>query len=99
MLQIVSQGAFHGQTLYMVCNIKQKGKWGESSKFYQAWVLAAERRPGRNELMSTKVFRRQVFLAKVRVVIKNAKNVARTPLLQYSIIDDLLEKLTNSEKG
>jgi len=82
----------------MACNIKQDGKWGASSKFYQAWVLAAGRRPDRFDRMSTRVFRGKLFLAKVRTVEKTAKNVPRHPLLHYSIIDDLLERLTDSEK-
>lgn len=97
--QIVSQGEFHGEKLYLACNVKQDGKWGESSKFYQAWVLAAGRRPDRYDRMSTNVFRGKVFLAKVRSVNTNAKNLPRPPLLQYSIIDDLLDRLTDSEKA
>ena len=81
----------------MACNIKQDGKWGASSKFYQAWVLAAGRKPDRFDRMSTRVFRGKVFLAQVRVVTTNVKNVARSPLLQYSVIDDLLERRTDSE--
>jgi len=70
-----------------------------SHKYYQAWVLAAERRPVRLDRMTTQVFRGKLFLAQVRTVDKNAKNVPRHPLLHYSIIDDLLECLTDSEKA
>ena len=99
--QIVESGEFQGEELYMACNAPKKSKRGKvptSSKYYQAWVLAAGRRPDRLDRMSTSVFRGKVFLAKVRIPPKNAKNVARLPLLQYSIIDDLLERLTDSEK-
>ena len=96
--QIVSPGEFHGKECYMACNVKQDGKWGASSKFYQAWVLAAGRKPDRFDRMSTKVFRDKVFLAQVRVVTTNARNLVRSHLLQYSVIDDLLERLTDSEK-
>ena len=99
--QIVDFGAFRGVELYMACNAPKKNKQGKmpiSSKYYQAWVLAAGKKPDRYDRMSTRVFRGKVFLAKVRPVPTNAKNVARPPLLQNSIIDDLLERLTDSEK-
>jgi hypothetical protein len=99
--QIVESGEFQGEELYMACNAPKKSKRGKvptSCKYYQAWVLAAGRRPDRYDRMSTNVFRGKVFLAKVRTPPNNAKNVARLPLLQHSIIDDLLERLTNNEK-
>lgn len=99
--QILSQGDFHGEELYMACNAPKKAKRGKvatSNKYYQAWVLAAERRPDRYDRISTKEFRGKVFLLKVRTVTKNAKNLSLPPLLQYSVIDDVLERLTDSEK-
>lgn len=99
--QILDFGESQGEVLYMACNAPQKGKKGKvptSCKYYQAWVLAAGRRPDRYDRMSTKVFRGKVFLAKVRRVNKNAQNSPRPLLLQYSIIDDLLDRLTNSEQ-
>jgi len=98
--QIVDFGECQGEELYMACSAPKKSKKGKvatSNKYYQAWVLAAGRRPDRYDRMSTKVFRGKVFLAKVRAVTTNAKNVVRPPLLQYSVIDALLERLTDSE--
>ena len=99
--QILDFGEFQGVEVYMACNAPKKGNKGRmpiSHKFYQAWVLAAGRKPDRFDRMSTKVFRGKLFLAQVRTVKNNAKNVARSPLLQYSLIDELLEQLTDSEK-
>ncbi len=99
--KIVDFGDLQGEELYMACNAPKKSKNGKaatSAKYYQSWVLAAGRKPDRYDRMSTKVFRGKVFLLKVRTVIKNAKNLPLPPLLQYSVIDDVLEKLTNSEK-
>ncbi len=78
--QIMSSGKWHEEQLYMACNGPKNGKWTLSCKFYQAWVLAAGRRPERFDRMSTKVFRGKVFLAQVRDVTTNAQKVARSPL-------------------
>ncbi len=99
--QIVDLGEFLGIQLYMACNApkkRQKGKVATSNKYYQSWVLAAGRRPVRADRMSTKVFRGKVFLVQVRTVTTNARNVARSPQLQYSIIDHVFEQLTDSKK-
>jgi len=99
--EILDRGEFQGEELFLACNAPKNGKNGKaapSSKYYQTWVLAAGRRPDRVDRMSTLVFRGKVFSVKVRTVKKNANNVARQDLLQYSVIDDLLERLTDSEK-
>ncbi len=98
--QILDCGDFQGEELYLACNapIKRKrGKMPSSNKYYQLWVLSAGRKPDRFDRMSTKVFQGKVFLVQVRNVITNAKNVTRPQLLQYSVIDSLLETLTESE--
>ena len=98
--QIVTPGEFHGIQLYMVCNVKpSKRKWGASSKFYDTWVLAAGKRPDRFDRMSTRVFQGSVFLAQIRTVKTNSRHMSRSSLLQYSIIDVLLDRLTNSSEG
>lgn len=99
--QIMDFGEFQGVELYMACNAPKKAKKGKlatSNKYYQAWVVAAGRRPDRYDRMSTKEFRGKVFLAKVRTVTKNSKNLPLPPLLQYSVIDDLIERLTDSQR-
>ena len=98
--QIVNLGEFYGMELFMACNPPQKGKKGLvpiSNKFYQAWILAVGKRPDRFDRMGTKVFRGKVFLAKVRTVKKNVKGASHSLFSQYSIIDDLLDRLTDSE--
>jgi len=48
--QIIDFGEFQGEEMYMACNAPKKGKKGKvptSNKYYQAWVLAAGRRPDR----------------------------------------------------
>lgn len=100
--QIIDSGEFQGEELYMACNAPKKSKGGNvalSGKYYQAWVLAAGRKPDRYDRMTTKVFRGKAFLAKVRAVTTNAKNLPRPLLLQYSIIEDLLECLTDAVKA
>ena len=98
--QIVTPGEFHGFRLFMACNVKaNKGKWRASSKYFEAWVLAAGKRPDRFDRMSTGVFREKVFLAQIRTVTTNSRHISRLPSLRYSIIDVLLKRLTNSSKG
>lgn len=99
--QILSQGDFQGEELYMACNAPKKTKRGKvatSNKYYQSWVLAAGRKPNRYDRMNTKVFRGKVILLNIRTVTKNANNLPLPSFLQYSVIDDVLERLTDSEK-
>lgn len=92
--QMLTSGEWHGQAFYMACNVAEKGKWTASCKFWQAWVLAAGRRPTRADRMSTAIFKNKVFRARMRKVLKTAKQTDRTPAQQYSVVDELLEVLT-----
>lgn len=94
--QIISPGEVHGTQLYLACDITNRKKWRSSSKFLQTWVLAAGKKPDRYDRMSTKVFRRKVFLAEVVTVTKNARGWERPPALQYSVIRGLVRRLTDS---
>jgi len=91
--QMLTAGEWHGKEFYMACNVAQDGKWGTSSKFWLTWVLAAGRQPKRADRMSTAVFKNKVFRAKMRTVLKTAKQIRRTPEQQYSVVDELLEVL------
>src|SRR5689334_19537748 len=95
--RISTAGEWHGQDLYMACNVARGGRWTPSCKFYMAWVLAAGRRPNRRDRMSTQVFRNKIFRARVKVVTTTAKRDRRTPEQQYSVIDELLELCTGSD--
>ncbi|MDR4495056.1 MAG: hypothetical protein R3B74_11655 [Nitrospirales bacterium] len=94
--QIITPGEFHGNQLYLVCDITSRKKWHSSSKFLQTWVLAVGKKPDRYDRMSTKVFRGKVFLADVVTVTKNARGWERPPALQYSVIRGLVRRLTDS---
>ena len=89
----VLPGNSFGQEFYMACNVAPKGKWTASYKFWQAWVLAAGKRPTRGDRMSTAVFKNKVFRARMRTVRKTANQTDRTQAQQYSIVDELLEVL------
>ncbi len=92
--RLITPGDWHGQEFYMPCNVVLNGRWTASCKFWQAWVLAAGRRPTRADRMSTSVFRNKVFRVRMRKVLKTAKQTDRTPAQQYSVIDELLEART-----
>jgi hypothetical protein len=91
--QMQTPGEWLGQEFYMACNIAPKGRWTASCKFWKSWVLAAGRRPTRADRMSTRIFRNKIFRARMRKVLKTAKQTDRIPAQQYSIIDELLEVL------
>lgn len=95
--QIVTPGEWHGTRLILPCNLKTVGKISTRSKFYREWVIAAGRKPDRNERkrMSTRVFEGKVFLAGVVTVKKGQKNLPLPPELQYSKIEGLLKHLTD----
>jgi hypothetical protein len=89
--QMISPGESFGQEFYMACNVAPKGKWTASYKFWEAWVLAAGKRPTRTDRMSTAIFRNKVFRARMRMVRKKANQTDRTPAQRYSVVDELLE--------
>lgn len=89
--QIITEGEWFGGRFYGVCNIPPDGKFTPSHKFWQWWVLAADRRPDRFDRLSTSVFRNQVFLVRMRTVLKTAKQKNRTHKQMYSVIDELLQ--------
>jgi hypothetical protein len=87
-------GPFFGAELFMACTIPSEGKWRPSMKYWMNWVLANGKQPLRADRLSTKVFRRKMFRARVRKVIKTSeKGVCRTPEQQYSVISTMLEVL------
>ena len=89
--QMVTPGKWVGERFYMPCNEPPNGRVGPSSKFWLAWVLAAQRRPNRADRMSTAIFKNKVFRARMRKVLKTARQIERTPAQQYSVVDELLE--------
>lgn len=89
--QMITPGDSHGHEFFMACNVAPKGKWTASYKFWQAWVLAAGKRPTRGDRMSTAIFKNKVFRVRMRTVRKNANQTARTAAQQYSVVDELLE--------
>ena len=93
--QMLTPGEWVGQQFYMACNVASKGRWTASYKFWQAWVLAAGRRPTRADRISTAVFKNKVFRVRMRKVLKTSKQIDRTPAQQYSVVDELLEVTVN----
>jgi len=91
--QIITLGKHPGEKLYMACNVAPKGKWRASFKFYRAWVIAEVRKPDRCDRMSTKVFKNKLFRVRVATVEKTSKGTKRIPELQYSVIDEIIERV------
>ncbi len=93
--KIITAGDHVGKRLYFVANVPSKDRMAMSSRYWQAWTLAAGRRPKRRDKLSTSVFRKKVFLGRVRTVKKkvdkDSKHTARAPEQQYSVIDELIQ--------
>ena len=95
--RILNPGEWFGRDLYMTCTVVADGKWRPSHKYFQAWVLAAGKRPNRRDRMSTAIFRNKVFRGKVRTVTKTSRQSLRTEEQQYSVIDELVGVLTGGD--
>lgn len=88
--KVISPEAHAGVSLFLGANVAPNGKWGVGYKFYRLWALAAGRRPKRKDRLSTSVFRKKYFRARVRTIEVSAKNTKRALGARYSIIDELL---------
>ncbi|MCA9468998.1 MAG: hypothetical protein KC643_26640 [Nitrospira sp.] len=95
--QIITAGEWHGTQLFLPFNLKGEGKISTRSKYHQNWVVAAGKKPDRQEKkrMSTRVFEGKVFLARVATVTKDQKNIPLHPESRYSKIEGLLKRLTD----
>ena len=79
------------EVLWLPCNVPSHNRFGSSSKYWLLWTKIANRRPRKDEKLTTRVFKNKIFLARVRTVRQTSRQEIRTPAQQYSIIDDLLE--------
>ena len=95
--RLLTPGDSFGKEFYMTCSIPPNGRWSPSHKYWMVWVLAAGQRPGRKDRLSTSMFKNKVFRARMRVVTKTAKQLQRTPEQRYSVVDELLERLTGQK--
>jgi len=95
--KLITAGSWFEEEFFMACTVAPKGRWTPSYKYWCAWVLANGKRPKRNDRMSTIVFRAKVFRVRFRTVMKTAKQTDRTPAQRYSVIDELLDRLTGND--
>jgi len=91
--QITTPGEYHSEQLYLACNLPTGKKLSQSSKLGRAWVLALGQKTDRFDRFSPKVFQGKRFRAKVRTVTQSSKQSKLRPEQQYSIIDELTEKV------
>ena len=94
--EMLTPGEWEGKEFFMACNARKDGKWGSSHKYMHAWTLASGKRPPRRDRVSTKVFCDKVFKVRMRTVSKDANQRARTPAQQYSVVDQLLERVSGA---
>ena len=77
---------------------RQRGRFARahphSSKFYRAWIIASGgQRPSRRDRMSLEPFKHKMFRIRVRTVVKDHQQRPLLLSLQYSVVDELLERL------
>lgn len=89
--RVAQQGEYLGKILFMSVVMPTNGKFSLTSKYLQQWSLAAGVRPTRLDRLSTKVFHRKLFLARVRTVKYGHDGKERATSWHYSVIDTLLE--------
>jgi hypothetical protein len=92
--RIVAPADAAGRELYMACNGPRGKKWPASSKYTRAWIVAAGRKPERADRLTTKVFEGKRFRVRVRVVEHDRHRHPLSPEQRYSVIDDVLERLS-----
>lgn len=89
--RIVEPFKFDGVTLFQSFNMPTDGtKWGLGHKFLATWILANGIRPVRRDRLSTAVFRKKYFQARVVTVKKTGKGLDRPEAAQYSVVDELV---------
>ena len=91
--QILTLGEYNGVRLYMACQLPTGKKIRDSSKLGRALVLALGQKPDRFDRFSLKVLKNKLFMAKVRTVTQSSKQSKLSAAQQYSIIDELTEKI------
>lgn len=89
--RIIEPSKYDGVTLFQSFNVPTDGtKWGLGHKFLATWILANGARPVRRDRLSTSVFRKKYFQARVVTVKKNSKGLDRPESTQYSVVDELV---------
>ena len=92
-------GKYDGTDLFMSCTYP-KGEIRQRFKYYQQWILAARRRPNKEEDLSPDVFPNRMYRVLVRDTQKrHSDGSLMADCLQYSVIDSIIEPLTGGPKS
>ena len=94
--KVYEPSEYRDTVLWLPCNVPSQNRFGSSSKYWLLWTKIANRRPRKNDKLTTRVFKNQIFRARVRTVRHTSRQEIRTPAQQYSVIDDLLEIIAGS---
>lgn len=91
----ITGGKYDGEELFMACRYKPKARLSPRHKYYQQWVLAANRRPHKGERLSLGVFKNRLFSILVRDTQKKHRSGRlMADCVQYSVVDSIIEPLT-----
>ena len=96
----ITEGQYLGERLFMAINLTDnkgriKRKFGQSSRFYEAWVIANDNQhPPRNDRMSPSKFKNGIFEVKVRTTKPKYTDGRNKPeCFHYSVVDYLIKRL------
>ena len=94
----IISGEFEGVELYQTFNFiykYSKGGFPRGSKYYKEWSKANRSLPDRNDKMTPRVFKNNVFKVKVRFTNpKEDDGSAMDDIFRYSVVDIIIEVLT-----
>ncbi len=90
----IQNGDYHGTELFMACTYPN-GKISPRHKYFQQWIIANGSPPARGQRLARKVFPKKLYRVLVRDTQKKHSHGRPMPdVLQYSVVDSILETLT-----
>ena len=92
-------GLHDGEELFMACSYPYGSK-SISLKIYEQWMIAQGRRLRKGERICLEKFTKRMYVVIVRTTARKYKDGQLKPeLLQYSVVETILEPLTGGHEG
>lgn len=91
--EIVSNGSYNGERLFMSFNMPHDGYVHTGSRYYRTWSKVNGKLPSRNAKMSPRIFLNKLFRVKTKTVIPKDGNFDLPSDFHYSIIESITESL------
>ena len=91
--EIVGDGPYKGEQLFMSFNMPYDGHIPTGSRYYKTWSKVNGKLPSRNAKMSPRIFLNKLFRVKTRTVVPKDDNDVLPTDFHYSIIENIIESL------